>query len=202
MTESKVQICNVALGRVGVSQFIDNIDTEKSKPAGICRVNFDTSRDRALREFNWSFARKYAVLKLVDEADGKPWEGDWLYAYRLPADCLFARRIVTYKNDPNPPPFEVGKDDAGPILFTDMAEARLEYTSRVTNVGLFDPLFVSALAWLLAHELALGLSADNKSMRADAMRGYLYDLSRAAAQSANERRRHPDPDTELIRDRM
>jgi hypothetical protein len=198
MAVSRVEICNMALARIGVSAFIEDIDSEPSTEAQACRLFFDAARDRLLAEFNWPFARRYAALQLIDQADDQPWANDWPFKYQYPPDCIAVRRIVTAlgPNDPNPPPFDVGEG----VIYTNQEKAIALYTARVVSTAKFPPLFVSALAWLLAWELGMPLAVDPK-MRAAAIQGYNMDLSVAAAKAANESQPHEGPDPEFIRAR-
>ena len=48
---SIVEICNLALGRAGITDSIMNLDTEQSVPALWCKANFAAARDALLRDF-------------------------------------------------------------------------------------------------------------------------------------------------------
>jgi hypothetical protein len=88
MAASEVEICNMALAQLGVSATIGAL-TERSKEAKACNLFYVTARDKTLRDFPWPFARRVEDLALVsDDLD------EWSYAYRYPADAVFARRIL------------------------------------------------------------------------------------------------------------
>lgn len=207
MAFSKVQICNVSLGRVGISQPIASL-AESSNEAIQCNAFYDFCVDQVLRDLNWPFARKYAALALVDGAADDPVNDDWTYAYRYPADCVAVRRIVTSagRNDTKPPPFAIGNDASGRLVYTDQELAVVEYTLRITDPTLYDPVFGSCLAWLLGAEIAMPLAAGASGRTADGMRRtclgmYIADLSRAGALAKNEEQRDEQPDAEAIRAR-
>lgn len=108
--------------------------------------------------------------------------GDWLYAYRWPDDCLFARRLVsatftgrTFSDTPIP--FRIGRDKNGLLVYTNEAEAVLEYTTLDCDALFMDDLFVDSFTWRLASYLAPALSRDDKmSIKAYGM--YLQTLDR------------------------
>lgn len=99
----------------------------------------------------------------------------WLYEYALPADCLKARFLVPLLISPqiSPPlttagsmvlprlqpavaiPFTIAVDvdssgNEQQVLLTNLRQAQLVYTRRLTNVGFWDPQFVEGAAAALA----------------------------------------------------
>lgn len=207
MTISVVDICNMALARIGHSETIASLD-ERSKAAQSCTLFYDAARDFVLRDGVWNFATRAVQLAEVADATFPGWR----YVYRYPTDCLQARQITTsagtrltwYETDPTrsdrllrwlPPriPFEVSSDDAGRLILTDLEEAYLVYTARITDPNLFDSMFVSALSWYLAVELVMPLSVDERRA-ARAERNYALVLSQAEAANLNEAQ--PDPPAE------
>lgn len=204
---SKVQICNMALGRIGISQPIASLD-EASNEAIQCKAFYDYCVARALREFNWPFARKYAALALVDGSSTDPVNNDWVFAYRYPVDCAAVRRIVTAagRKETKPPPHSIGNDASGRLVYTNQESAIAEYTLLITDPTLYDPLCASSIAWLVGSEIAMPLAAGAGGRTADGMRksclaGYAYDLSIAAEMARNEEQEDEAPDAEFIRAR-
>jgi len=211
MAVSDVDICNMALGRIGHSETILSL-SERSKAAQACARFYAASRDFVLRDFPWNFATRAVQLA---EVTGGTYPG-WQHVYRYPTDCLQARQVTTaagtrlrwYETDPTrsdrilrwlPPriPFEVSSDASGRLILTDLEEAYLVYTARITDPNLFDSMFVSALAWHLAVELVMPLAVDERrAQRAE--RNYAIVLSQAAAVNANETARDPAPESGSI----
>lgn len=199
---SRVDICNIALSRIGVSQFIANIETERSNEANVCRLFFDPMRDFALRDYPWSFAKREIALAQLD--------GDapvhWAYKYALPSDCLMVRSVVTAgalrvpRHDQRTT-FEIA-NEAGPqgdirVLYTGQPNAVLIYTKRIEDPTLFDPIFVSAFAYLLASEIALPLTV-KETIAKQCRDAYVLISSRAAAVNMNEAEEGVDPEPEAI----
>ena len=50
------------LGRIGVSQFLNDYDTDQSTEANVCRVFYESARDRVLQDLPWNFATRTAPL--------------------------------------------------------------------------------------------------------------------------------------------
>ena len=193
---SDVEICNLALASIGIGQEISSLD-EPSQEAAKCKLFFANCRDRILADFDWPFARQYYTLGLVAEDPN----ADWSYSYRYPATCLRARSIVgATRKDTSRIPFSLGSDASGKLIYTDEPEAVLRMTAAITDAELFDPLFVSAFAWLLGSRLATGLARDSK-IAAEAYRMYLMDIASARAGAQNESGQDEAPDAESIRAR-
>lgn len=159
---ASLAISNRALSRIGVSQAIVDMSADLTPEAALARLHFATAVDTTLRDFPWPFATKYAALALVAGSTGSPVNTDWRYSYRQPVDCVFERRIVVARGpgvDPTPPPFQLGSDTSGNLIYTNQASAVLEYTCRPSCASLRgDALFRDALTWALAAALAPGLT--------------------------------------------
>jgi hypothetical protein len=132
---------------------------------------------------------------------------DWTFAYRQPSDLVFARRLVregmARTFDPDPPPFRIGQDLTGNLIYSDEAEAVLEYTRRPPCAGgAGDALFNDALEWRLAHAFAPGLAKATK-VQEYCWQMYLHTLERAKGPNANEAQRQApgDGDPDWIRGR-
>jgi hypothetical protein len=212
------KVCKVALSHIGISEPLVDVVTDDTPQAELCRLHYEDSVNECLRDFPWDFATRYADLTYVagSEEFGSGVNDDWSYSYRVPADCLFPRRLVRPEKrrdfDPDPPPFrQTGADTTGRLLLTnwrdpestdDAPEAQLEYTYRPgCAAGQGDALFRLALSWLLASKLAPSLSR-NKVTAADAWGMYLHTTNRAATVNARAQQQTPNtPDAEWIRGR-
>ena len=203
----KVGLCNIALGNLGISTFIGNID-EASNEARTCRVFYDQALNRVLEEFPWNFARSYADLQDIGSPPSK-----WLYRYRYPANCLFARAVTERNVLPqqtdyfNPSllmfvgrnNFEIVEDqvNGGLAICTNIPEAMLTFTMRITSFPLFSALFIDAFGWSLSRDIASPLSAQ-PSMAEKANQAYTGALLKAAARSLNEGKEAAQAESEFI----
>lgn len=181
MAASPVTVSNMALTRLGGSTIASL--TEGSKESILCNTFFEASRDAVLREHLWGFARK---RKTLAEVDSSLPDNGWSYIYAYPSDCLAARHIYTPIPDGDAIPYERCIDSSGTqLILTDQPEAVLVYTARVTDLTRCDPIFIEALSWKLAAEVAIPLT-QNSSLTQMAFKEYQSVLSRARTADANE----------------
>lgn len=216
-----VALYNLALARVAVTKFIV-ATTDRNQQADVLNVFYPLCAARLLEKYPWSFAQRHASMPLVASADDTPtplWAGRWAYGYAVPADALVVRSLAwsvgtapgSFVTPPeefedrragfwsNPIPWELEDDGAGNVLvLTNAPQAVAVYTARITDVTRFPPSFASALAWLLASEIATPLSISD-GVRNKAIAEYEAELSRAMAADANARQDRPPRDAEFIR---
>lgn len=157
MSLTEAGLCNLALVRIGQRGLIDSL-TENTIEAQVAGAVYESARDAVLEAFWWPFATERSELALVVDGERDGWE----YAYAVPSPCVAPRYIWSGVRNPAREariPFAIEHDAVfGRVLLTDQEDAQLIFTARVDVVALFPPLFVQALAWKLAAELALGLS--------------------------------------------
>lgn len=172
MPLSKTAICNLALVRIGVQQPIASTD-EQSAAADSCNAVYAHSIESVLRATPWPFSQRYETLGLVATNPNN----DWGYSYRYPTSMLRIGRLTStvgastvgssgyiYTTPTASQPdvaFVIGSDVAGMLIYTNMSGAVALGTAYITNEALFDPLFVDALAWRIAAEVAMGLTKDS-----------------------------------------
>lgn len=179
-----VDLCNRALGAIASRSTISSLN-EASVEANECNRWYDSSRQAALRSHNWGFARRTAVLTLLVTAPGVdsqaatnlPWSFmPWSYEYAYPSDCLKFRLMVPSIPGqpfvPRPwliglPPvrWEMSADldtNSVPIrvLLTDQPSAVGVYTFDCTNPDMFDDLYMDALVYTLAGNLAMPVTGN------------------------------------------
>lgn len=154
---SQVEIFNIALSSIGVSETVASLE-ERSKARVTCTRFWEIARDTVLADFPWPFATRYQALADL----GSP-PRNWLYQYQYPTDCLRAlyltvpgMRIPPLSLQPN---FETAYGDAGQVILSDTPEAELAYVVRVADEGRFPPLFVQLLALKLASLIAMPMTA-------------------------------------------
>lgn len=198
---SSTEICNLALSHLGVGKPIDNLETEKSQEAAVCRRFYQTARQAVLRDMRWPFAKRIEALGLVEEDPNEEWD----YSYRYPVNCLLARRILSgTRNDTQDTqiPFVIASDDSGELIYTDEYQAELEYTFNVTNEALFPPDFVLAFSFRLAAYIAPTITAgDPFKMGARALQMYGLEIYKASSNAFNEQKLDRIVESEFVRAR-
>ena len=193
---SDIEICNLALSRVAVTQAIASF-TERSKEAEQCRVFYSHLRELVLQEFPWPFAE--SIVALADLGNPAP---GWAFRYRYPADCLKIRNIVqpgfrrALSSDMEIP-YQIGYDAGGRVIHTDQPEAVCRFTFKVEDSTFFDALFVEALAWRLAMDLALPLTS-KPDLQQFAAQQYQMALTLAEGSAFQESQSDPEPESEFV----
>ena len=145
---SEVQICNLALTKIGEDQ-ISSL-TDNSKAARLCNLHYEPLRDAVLRGHLWNFAIKRVILALSTNTPAF----DYAYQHALPVDYLRAF-------DVNLISAAEWKIENG-FLLSDSDEVTLKYIARITDPDLFDVLFRDCLAARIAAELAQPITDDKK----------------------------------------
>lgn len=190
---SEVDVCNLALARLGDNATVASIDPpEGSAQAEHCARFYAIARDSLLEMHAWKFAtRRVQLAKLTVPS----W--DWSFAYAEPAGTLKLLGVLsaTASNDDETQPYEVESDTNGTaIILTNQEDASLRFVARVTDTTKFSPLFVDALAWLLASYLAGPVLKGDAGAAAakSSYQHFLVALSQAKTSDANQRKVRPE----------
>lgn len=206
MSSSKVEICNQALSHIAVSKEIQDFDTEATSEARACRRFYEPVRDKVLRDFAWPKFKAVEALALVQEFEND--ESDFAFSYRYPANSAKLRRLFIPGSGRRETqltriPYQLGRDDAGVLIFTDLEDAYCEYTYKETSEARFDPDFVDSFALFLAHKIAprLAQGGDNGKLGIQALQLYRDSLSWARANALNEEQPDLPVESEFARAR-
>lgn len=145
--KSKVDIANLALGRLGDKNSIEDIDNPTNQTENIINRWYDISRRSALRKMMPSFARARGLWHL---AGHKPAFG-YKYAYVYAPDCL--KIIGIGEADESNTEYAV---EGGYILTNIDYNGALpvRYVKDVTDVSCFDDNFTELFSLLLAYNIA------------------------------------------------
>ena len=208
MVYSQVQICNLALGRLGAKQFISSID-ERSINGQRCLNIWDAIFQEVLSERDWKFAKFRAELQ---QSATQPLYG-YKYAYALPSDflrlvkphrkppvrnyyALYGEGVYPHHDLPVRPtgyPYVVeqledseGGTNTYLLIDYDNGESNeplsINYIRLITNLNLLMPGFVNCLVWRLAQELSIAVTEDKQKFQA-AQSAYRDSLNSAEAQN-------------------
>jgi hypothetical protein len=155
----EVNICNLALANIGDSARLVSL-TDTSRQAELCRQYFDLARDGMLEMHRWEWATRRKALVATTKLDSVT---QWDHAYRLPDDWIDTISILP-ENAPDdyfeggvrqPVEYHIEQDWQGDrILYTNVENAHIRYTSRIVDTTKFSATFVKALSWYLASMLA------------------------------------------------
>ena len=183
MSTSQVQVVNLALTKLGQDRLISISDDVEA--GRIMRSLWDMTVDTVLADHPWKFATLRTTLPAL--ADAPAYE--WSLQYRLPDSCLRLIQVgdswVFYTMDTPFFTLEGGEDGGQYILTDEAAPLRVRYVQRVTNVGLWPPLFARAVAMQLAADSCEKITQSNSKYDA-AVAAYELAIRRAKRASAIE----------------
>jgi hypothetical protein len=197
---SDVDICNLALSRLGERANVSAIDPPEGSPeAEHCARFYPIARDGLLEAHPWTFAVKRSVdppALFIRAPDGR-------FAHALPAGALRIIDILSgeahrdfhngFRAESRSVDFEreTTKDGVSVVL-TRQEYVVIRYIARVVDTGAYSPLFVDALSWLLASHLAGPiLKGETGAKMAQACyQTFRVLFGQAAAVDANQRRIH------------
>ncbi|NCB43094.1 MAG: hypothetical protein EOM59_10805 [Clostridia bacterium] len=150
----KIDICNLALGHLGMRAITTTMLTANTDPSAIACNNFyDPARDDTLSEISWSFATvREALTVTTDTVLG------WDYIYTYPKNamtvwCVFDESTVDEKYKQN---FEVIylPSSEKKVVCSDLSDAYSDYTYKVTDTTIYSPKFIMAMSYRLAAAMA------------------------------------------------
>tara|TARA_R110002051_G_C8666291_1_gene489760 strand:+ start:658 stop:1239 length:582 start_codon:yes stop_codon:yes gene_type:complete len=172
---SEVQICNLALAKVGDEQITSL--TENSKAARLCNLVYEPMRDTTLRSHPWNFAIQR--VELAASTDTPSYEYNAQFA--LPSD--FLRLLGTNMLDAAKFTVE------GNLLLCNASALKIKYIYQVTDPNKFDWLFIEALSARIAAELSIAMT-DSRTLTVDLFN--LFSTKLADARSADATEGTPD----------
>lgn len=185
---AKVDIFNMALGHLGVSKIITDVN-EESLEAAALRNFYNIARGMIFRAVDWPFARTIKPLALVKETPNE----EWSYQYQYPADCAkFLRILNGYQyetSDLKADHVQLDTED-GTMILANNQEAIAEYIRVIENTGVYPDDFVLAFSYLLASLSAMTVTGGDPLKYGEKNFGlYRMFLSTAAANNKNENSR-------------
>lgn len=186
---SVADICNQALGTIGVGDEITDLDTELSKEARACRRFYAVARDQVLRDFDWPRLRRRVALTLV-EAD--PNDGaQWAYSYRMPANVAALRRVMDAGepytvNETVYQPAILGQDSTGALIYSNIEDAEAIYTYQEENTEQWTSDMVQACGFLLGALIAPQFGPEAVKLGDRSLKLYEWRRNTAWANAANE----------------
>ena len=146
---SKVQICNMALSRLGAS-IITSL-TDGTTNANLCNTLFDDLSDRVLTQGSWAIAINRVALAVTTHT---PHFG-YTYEYQLPTSpkCLKVLELDGENGD-------IDYRIEGDKLLTDESPVSIRYIGRPSTTEEYSPLLVECIEVLLASYLAYPITGD------------------------------------------
>lgn len=161
MSFSLVKICNMALGKCGITKQIGALDFSGSETVSqeemMCAQYFELAFRAAARGHDWKCLTTQADIS-GNTATSPVWGFD--YSYSLPSNCI---RVLALEDT------TANWKIHGRLLCTDATDVKIEYIQYTLNTDLWDDLFVEALVMRLAAHLAPALCGEGAVAIADAL---------------------------------
>lgn len=177
MAKSKLDIWNAAMTtHLGVGK-IDSL-TATTPAAEQCKLHYDTALESLLESYWWTWARSRETLtELTNDRSS-----EWGYKYQMPAEVVSVRWV----NEPETARglISTGRSADTPremhadYLYSDKADALMEYTTLVTDPSVWSQKFADALAAELASRCCQALT-ENARLRRDTSEASAMLLERA-----------------------
>lgn len=176
MAATKTDLFNRAIGYIGiVTQDIIQDPDEISSNARRCSRFYDSTLEAFLNEHDWAWAKKYVAL---NEDISTPEENgvSWLFVYVWPTDCIEPQWLTvagtgqgdlaqfpTVERVPYEVAINVNNDQ---VIYTDLEDAVLRYTTRLETFGLWPGTAFEALSVKLALNMAPSFTGGLNRVRA------------------------------------
>lgn len=184
---------NLALGHLGEPEIAAMSDL--SKRARKIRQFFAPARDELLRRNDWNFASAWHI----PAADTVPGLGPFKIRYPMPAYCVRVREVAGCAGEHWQIESAVA-DVAGAavnveILVTNLTSPTVRITRNDIPVRLWDALFLSAYAHMLASYLATSLGKSQTTAERHEAKAMEIIVSAATIDSKEQGRQHRKPET-------
>jgi hypothetical protein len=194
---TEIDICNLALSRLGDSATVASIDPPEGSPqATHCAQFYPLARDTVLDRHTWSFATTRAALA---QLSATPVMG-WLYVYARPSNAVSIVSLFDAgaANDFAPQEYETESlPDGTEIIYSNTDSAICRYKFQVTDPSKFPPLFVEALSWLLASHLAGPVLKGDKGAAATTKCYQMFEMQLGLAKAADAAQRRVKPEHDV-----
>lgn len=203
MAFTDTDICNMALGHIQ-SRPIDNLQTDNGAEGIACRTYYSVARADILSRFDWSFARRSAVLPINVES---PQNTKYAYQYLRPADAISIRKLTHSSDESALIDYEQGiyvnpvGNAEQQVILCNFPNPLCTYTREVTSNSLFSPSFTLAFSYRLAMELCTALNLNDRKAQVSQL--FVATMQDAMMDDANQFRdeiKHVDLAQELTGD--
>lgn len=147
---SKVQLCNMALSRLGANTITSL--TDNTPEAKLCNTFFSEIADQVMIEGSWTSTISRATLAQTTNTPSF----DFTYEYQLPVNPFCLKVLNINETVPGSEPYRIEGDK----LVTDATSIKIRYISRITDTQSWDPYLSRAFVARLSSELAYPLTGD------------------------------------------
>lgn len=180
MINSDVEICNLALSRLGNVGSVENINTPIKTNEIACALWYNVSRQKTLKLLMPNFALCRDILAISTTVPSFGYSS----AYPYPQNCLKLLGIGEIQEKQNNYSIESGMILTSETYTNGMP---IRYIKDVTDVNKFTPEFITLLSWFLAYNICIPIT-QNIEKQAYMEQILPRKISEAAAVNAQENR--------------
>lgn len=167
---SKVQICNMALSRLGAATITSL--TDGTSNAVLCNTLFNDLADEVMMEGSWTSTIRRVELAQTSTTP----EFGFDYEYQLPVDPFCLKVLNVDEDVPGDVEYSIEDDK----LLTDESTLKIKYIARLTNTEDWDIFLKRAFIARLASELAYPVTGDARKAEGEFAR-YMKFLTEGLA---------------------
>ena len=144
---TKVELVNLSLAKLGASLIVSLGDASIPE-SHFGELLYQSTLERVLRDFPWSFAEREAELAQLPEKE----TAKWAYSYALPSKFVRFLELIDSSGIPHGHFHRTGMK-----IHCNVSPARVKYITHDLTPDDFDADFREAFVTLLASELATPL---------------------------------------------
>lgn len=147
---SKVEICNLALTRVGATRITSL--TDNLEEARICNLLYQTVSDEVMMEGPWSTTISRVALAQTSNTPAFGYDNE----FQLPTVPVFLKALSINESVPGNIDYRIEGDK----LLTDEGTIKLRYIGRIDDTQSYGPYLTRAIVSRLSAELAYTLTGN------------------------------------------
>lgn len=161
---SKVQLCNMALSRLGANTITSL--TDGTTEAKLCNTFFNDLSEEVISEGSWSSTIRRAALAKTTNTPVY----DYTNEFQLPVDPKALKVLNVNESSANDIDYVIEDDK----LLTDEGSVKIRYIAFITDSEVWDVYLKRAFVSRLASELAYPLTGDDRKASSEFERYRLF----------------------------
>lgn len=149
---SQVQLCNLALSRLGANTITSL--TDGTTEAKLCNTFFDDLVEEVIAEGSWPSTIRRTSLAATTTTPSF----DFTYQYQLPVDPKALKILNINESYPNAITYVIEGDK----LLCDESSVKIRYVAKITDTSEWDVYLKRAFVSRLSSELAYPITGDDR----------------------------------------
>lgn len=166
MPYTSVQVCNLALSKVGdeaaqITSLPATPSDDYPKEANLCLKFYEPSLKEVLRMHAWNCAKRRTKLAQLTDAPSYGWD----YQHAIPADCI--RPLSVSPTDGSNRTFRYNSEWVveARVILSNQSDLWMLYIQDMADLASADSLFIKTLYTVLAAKLAYPLTQNRNLVK-------------------------------------